>query len=91
MLTDNNKISTIMKEYDFVTPPHYKGQSKETWEMMLDIWGAEFFIAHCEMTAFKYRQRLGRKPGQPIEQDLEKAFWYENKAKEIRNGLGTTT
>jgi hypothetical protein len=73
-----------MKEYDFINPNHYKQASKEVWEMMLAIWGKEAFILHCEMSAFKYRQRLGLKPDQPIEQDLNKALWYENKAKELK-------
>lgn len=71
--------------YNFINPNHYKKSSKEVWEMMLDIWGKEMFIAHCEMTAFKYRMRVGNKPNQPIKRDLEKAKWYEDKAKELRN------
>jgi hypothetical protein len=74
-------------EYDYISPDHYKGSNKETIEMMEDIWGTEALIAHCEMCAFKYRMRLGKKPEQPIERDLEKAFWYENKAKELKNKL----
>jgi len=74
-------------EYDYINPNHYKGSSKETIEMMEDIWGTEALIAHCEITAFKYRVRLGKKPDQPIERDLEKAFWYENKAQELKNKL----
>ncbi len=74
-------------KYDYVNPEHYKNSSKEVWEMMLDIWGLEKFIAHCEMCAFKYRQRLGFKPDEPIERDLQKANWYEEKAKEMRKLL----
>lgn len=36
------------------------------------------------MNAFKYRMRLGLKPEQSVERDLEKANWYEQKAKELR-------
>ena len=70
--------------YDFVNPNHYKSSTKETWEMMVDIWGKEAFISYCEMNAFKYRQRLGKKPGESIERDLDKARWYESKAQELR-------
>jgi len=71
--------------YDFINPDHYKSSgNKEVFEMMVDIWGEEAFIKHCEMCAFKYRMRLGRKPDAPIERDLEKAKWYEDKAKELR-------
>lgn len=70
--------------YDYINPSHYKSCGKETFEKMIDIWGVEAFISHCEMTAFKYRMRLGLKPDQPIGRDLEKAMWYENKANELR-------
>jgi len=75
------------QDYDYINPDHYKSLSKEVWEMMVDIWGKEAFIAHCEMCAFKYRMRLGSKPDQPIERDLNKARWYENKAKELKSEL----
>ena len=53
--------------------------------MMVDIWGKEAVATHCEITAFKYRMRLGLKPDQPIDRDIEKAKWYEAKAKELKN------
>lgn len=70
--------------YDHINPNHYKNFSKEVWEMMVDIWGKEAYIKHCEMTAFKYRMRAGLKPEQPVQRDLEKAKWYEDKAKELK-------
>jgi len=73
------------KEYDYTNPSHYKLGSKETFEMMIDIWGKDAFIKHCEMTSFKYRMRVGTKPNEPIERDLSKAMWYESKAKQLRN------
>ena len=73
-----------VKEYDFINPNHYKQGSKEVIEMMQDIWGKEKLIAYCEMNSFKYRMRLGLKPEQSVERDLEKAVWYETKAKELR-------
>ena len=70
--------------YDFISPSHYKQGSKEVWEMMIDVWGVDAFITHCEMTAFKYRMRIGLKPDQPIERDLEKARWYEAMANKLK-------
>ena len=70
--------------YDHINPSHYKQSGKEVIDMMVDIWGREAVAIHCEITAFKYRMRLGLKPEQPIERDLEKAKWYENKAKELK-------
>lgn len=74
-----------MTQYDFINPDHYKNDSMEVWEMMIAIWGKEAFKQHCEMCAFKYRMRLGKKPDQPIDRDLLKAMWYENKIKELND------
>jgi len=70
--------------YDFVNPGHYKKYNKEVWEMMIDIWGEEKFIAFCEMNSFKYRLRLGDKPSNE-DKDLQKAQWYEKKIKELKS------
>lgn len=75
------------KDYDFVNPEHYKRGNMEVIDMMKLLWGTEALIAHCEMTAFKYRMRAGTKPDQPIERELEKAKWYDEKAKKLRNEL----
>jgi hypothetical protein len=75
-----------VKPYDYINPNHYKQSGKETFDMMVLIWGVDNAIAHCEMTAFKYRMRAGKKPNQPIQRDLDKAKWYEDKAKELRDG-----
>jgi len=72
------------KDYDYVNPNHYKKGNKEVWEMMVDIWGVDAFISHCEMNAFKYRMRAGDKPNQPVQRDIAKANWYEAKARELR-------
>jgi hypothetical protein len=82
-----NYFELVNKTYDYINPSHYKGFSKEVIDMMVDVWGKENVATHCEITAFKYRMRLGTKPDQPIERDLEKANWYLNKAKELRNEL----
>lgn len=78
-----NKIE-VNNNYDYVNPSHYKSYEKEVIEMMEDVWGVEKLISYCEMNSFKYRMRLGNKPNQSIERDLEKANWYEDKAKELR-------
>jgi hypothetical protein len=75
------------EEYDFVNPEHYKQGSMEVIDMMKLLWGTEALILHCEMTEFKYRMRLGRKPDQPTDRDLQKALWYQEKAKKLRNEL----
>ena len=67
------------------SPNHYNATAVEVWEMMLAIWGKEKFIAFCEMNAFKYRMRLGLKDTKSPLTDLDKAKWYEGKAKELNN------
>ena len=71
------------ESYDFINPNHYKSFSKEVIDMMIDLWGKEAVATHCEITAFKYKMRIGSKPDQPIERDLEKSNWYLAKAKEL--------
>jgi hypothetical protein len=71
--------------YDCINPGHYKNYSLETIEMMAAIYGQAATALYCEMTAFKYRMRMGTKPGNPVEQDLKKERWFLDKAKELRN------
>lgn len=73
------------KGYEHVNHPnHYNTFGKEVIDMMIDIWGIEKTIAFCEMNAFKYKMRIGDKPNQPLDQDIGKAKWYLNKAKELK-------
>lgn len=74
---------TQTKEYDMINPNHYKNSSIETIEKMRRIWGDEKVAIYCEITAFKYRDRIGTKPGQPLDQEMSKIKWYEAKAKEL--------
>ena len=71
------------KNYDYINPSHYQLGGKQTIDMMIAIWGKEKVIIHCEMCAFKYRIRAGKKPDQPADRDLAKARWYETKIKEL--------
>lgn len=63
------------------SPAHYTHGSVEVFDMMLAIWGAEKVRTYCELNAFKYRMRAGYKAD--AGEDIEKAKWYERKAKEI--------
>jgi hypothetical protein len=73
----------MKQDYDYINPEHYQVGDKEVWQMMIDIWGVDAFISFCRLNSFKYRMRLGLKPEQPIERDLEKALWYENMANKL--------
>ena len=82
----SEKITTVpsMKEADDAkdmvnNPDHYTDLPVEVIDMMFFMWGIDKFVAHCEMTAFKYRMRAGKKDD--AAQDLEKAdkhIWFRN-------------
>lgn len=59
---------------------HYDSDRLNTIIKMERIWGTKAVMTHCEITAFKYRERVGKKEGQPVELDLIKALWYEKAA-----------
>lgn len=64
-------------------PSYYESYNdKEVYQMMVDIWGEEKFIAFCEMNAFKYRMRMGKKPGESLEKEMSKVVVYENLRKD---------
>lgn len=81
---NKNEYFEMKEEYENINPNHYKQGGKEVIEMMVDIWGSESVAKYCEMNAFKYRMRVGLKPNQPIQQEIDKALWYENKAKKLK-------
>ena len=69
------------ESYEMVNhPTHYNKYDIEVIEMMRRMWGDEAVILWCRMTAYKYRMRMGLKPDNSFEQDLEKEEWYLNKA-----------
>jgi len=73
------------KDYDYINPSHYiQEDGRQTWERMLDYWTEEQFILWCEMTIFKYKDRLGKKPHESEERELDKIKWYEDKVKEFK-------
>ena len=69
--------------YDSINPDHYKGGDKQVWEQMVALFGIDKYLAFCELNAFKYRMRAGRKPGQSSDQDIGKARWYEDHMKSL--------
>ena len=75
-------------EYEMVNhPSHYNQYDIEVIDMIIKIWGPEAAALWCDITAFKYRMRMGTKPGNSIEQDIKKEQWYLNKAREIRASI----
>ncbi len=77
-----------LEKYEMVQhPQHYNTYSVEVIDMFEKIYGVERTADWCEMTALKYRMRMGAKPENPINQDLKKEQWYLEKAKELRSKI----
>jgi hypothetical protein len=89
VIESGKKLPEILKDekiYEMVNHPnHYNLYDIEAIDMIERIWGKEKAALWCEITAFKYRMRMGTKPGENIQRDLDKEQWYLNKAKELRN------
>jgi hypothetical protein len=68
-------------------PSHYNNYDIEVIDMMEKIWGTAYLYIWCTLTAYKYRMRMGTKPGSSIEEDLRKEQWYLKKAAELKEKL----
>lgn len=91
------KIPYQEKEYEMVNhPQHYNNYDVEVVDMMERIWGTKATMEWCKMTAYKYRMRMGTKPGKDetkeamkakLMEDFNKEQWYLAKAKELSSKL----
>ena len=77
-ITDTSESQKEMVNH----PSHYKNNTYECIDVMLDIFGKDKIIAFCELNAFKYLWRANNK-GTDI-QDKKKAIWYLNKYIELK-------
>lgn len=65
-------------------PQHYQSENgKECIDAMIEAYGEVAVYNFCECNAFKYKWRAGKKEGSPADEDLAKAQWYLDKAKEL--------
>lgn len=72
------------EDYEYVKhPSHYNHYYLEVIDILERIYGTECTAIWCEMTAMKYRLRMGTKPGEPIERDIQKEHWYLAKRDEL--------
>lgn len=78
------KVNTLPnKQKEMVNhPSHYKNNTFECIDIMLDVFGKDKTVAFCELNAFKYLWRSNNK-GTDI-QDKKKAIWYLNKYIELK-------
>ena len=68
-------------------PGHYNNYNIEVIDMMEKIWGTPMCYSFCILNSFKYRMRMGTKPGGSLEEDLRKEQWYLKKAEELKEKL----
>ena len=62
-------------------PEHYKQEGrKECIDEMIDCFGVRDVIIFCFLNAYKYLYRYPKKNGQ---EDIDKAVWYIQKAREL--------
>lgn len=74
-----------VEEYDYVkNPKHYQlWDNFDTWEPYVGLLTKEEFIGFCKGNILKYQLRLGRKPGQPVQRDIDKIKVYTEKLNEL--------
>lgn len=73
------------EKYEMVNhPAHYNNYDKEVIDIIERVWGTYLAAMWCEITAFKYRMRMGTKPTSSVSEDLEKEIWYLKKTKELK-------
>lgn len=62
-------------------PKHYEG-TVECIDLIIETQGVEYAKAFCVCNAFKYLYRHNNKNG---DEDIEKATWYLDKWKELKD------
>lgn len=76
------------EKYEMVNhPSHYTRYPIEAVEMARRIWGDEAMYTAAQITAFFYRMRLGLKPENSVEQDLNKEDFWLNYAKMMERDI----
>lgn len=92
-----NAMAKAKQNYEMVNhPKHYNNYDVEVVDMMEKIWGTKATMEWCKMTAYKYRMRMGTKPGEndspeamkaKLLEDFNKEQWYLKKADELKSKL----
>ena len=75
----NNGLETVQTNYtpsEVSHPSHYSAHNRECIVEMLILFGLDKFITFCQMNAWKYRYRAGRKVNEPFDNDNAKADRY---------------
>ena len=71
-------------DYDFINPQHYvQDDGRQTWEHMVEDFGLYETAVFCKLNAYKYADRIGKKPNEDVEREQKKIDWYNAKAAEL--------
>lgn len=91
----DGKCEEEKEHYEYVNhPKHYNNYDMEVIDMMVKIWGTKATAQFCMMNAYKYRMRMGTKPGKDeskeaqinkLLEDFEKEQWYLDMAKKLKS------
>lgn len=87
MSTDNKKIEKFYD--DKGNASHYAANRLNAINKYERVYGTLAVMTFCEITAERYRERIGKKDNQSAEQEILKISWYENAAKFYFDKLGT--
>ena len=83
LLTDIPKSIPITEDV-INKPKHYNTEIfQQVIDMMITLFTKDEVLAFCKLNSFKYRMRAGVKDATKIEEDINKAIWYETKFKEL--------
>lgn len=76
-----DKIEKIEKYYDDKgNASHYDKNRLNSIIKFERVYGTLAVMTFCEITADRYRERLGKKDNQSLEQEYMKIKWYEEAA-----------
>ena len=73
-LLEEQGAEILKADYDYINHPlHYTNGKKECIDEMIELFGKDNVAMYCDITAYKYQYRQGKKPNTPAEQDKQKA------------------
>ena len=82
--TKEDEMPKEKDAYDYINPQHYvQDDGRQTWERMVDEYGLKETAIFCKLNAYKYRDRIGKKPGEDSAREQGKIDWYDKKADEL--------
>lgn len=85
---ETNKSMTSRSNYDERgNATHYDDQRINMIHIFERVWGTRAVMTYCEITALKYRIRMGKKDN--LEQELIKAEWYQRMASYLLGKVDT--